>query len=130
MPNVTPLLHTSHFAIPIYLLSKKFKKAIETNTIADCQQCKAYCNKEKRKLDVTPYVEDLHILIEKFDFESLNCFEIKLEMLNALETRDFDKLSKNATILEEIAKCGSFDDQDSLIQLINAIEQLKRLVNK
>ena len=51
-------------------------------------------------------------------------------MLNALETRDFDKLSKNATILEEIAKCGSFDDQDSLIQLINAIEQLKRLVNK
>lgn len=83
---------------------------------------------ETNRFDITPFVESFKVQIEKFDFESLGCFEYKLEILKALDNQDFDLVCKRVQdISRMLEKCGT-DDYGNATNLIMKAEQLKRLV--
>ena len=80
--------------------------------------------------DLAPFIESLIIQIEKLDFESLGCFELKMEMLNAVEKKDFNRLSNIAIKLETIAKNRNSEDFAFVKNLCVKVQQLKRLARQ
>ena len=80
--------------------------------------------------DLVPFIESLIIQIEKLDFESLGCFELKMEMLNAVEKKDFNRLSDIAIKLETIAKNRNSEDFAFVKNLCVKVQQLKRLARQ
>ena len=87
--------------------------------------------KEKSNLaDMQPFIDTYKIQIEKFDFESLGCFELKFEMLKAIETQDFNKLCETALKLEKIAEEQNSEDKSYVKGLRVKAEQIRRLVKK
>ena len=48
---------------------------------------------EKRKSDLTPFIESLKIQVEKLDFEGLNSLDEKIDLLKALDNKNFAKVN-------------------------------------
>ena len=89
-------------------------------------------NKRNRKVankqEVEDFIKILKIKIEKTDFESLNCFDLKMQMLTALENRNFRELSQQMESLFFIAKQNGNENLQEIVELKITIEQLIRLV--
>ena len=89
-------------------------------------------NKRNRKVankqEVEDFIKILKIKIEKTDFESLNCFDLKMQMLTALENRNFKELSQQMESLFFIAKQNGNENLQEIVELKITIEQLIRLV--
>ena len=82
--------------------------------------------RDVKKTDLTPFVEMFKIQIEKLDFESLNAFDYKIEILKALDNKDFAKISKLFTELVKIAD-DKGDDYSDIKNLSIKAEQMLRL---
>ena len=82
---------------------------------------------KKEKPNVEPYITTLKIQIEKFDFESLGLFDLKMEMLNALEKKNDKKLIELSARLEEVASTLNAVDLDDAKKISAKARQLQRL---
>lgn len=82
---------------------------------------------KKEKTNVEPYITTLKIQIEKFDFESLGLFDLKMEMLNALEKKNDKKLIELSARLEEVASTLNAVDLDDAKKISAKARQLQRL---
>ena len=82
---------------------------------------------KKEKTNVEPYITTLKIQIEKFDFESLGLFDLKMEMLNALEKKNDKKLIELSARLEEVAGTLNAVDLDDAKKISAKARQLQRL---
>ena len=78
-----------------------------------------------RKPDMIPFVETFKIQVEKLDFESLNAFEYKMDILKAIDENDFVKVEKIFDELEKIAKDS--EDFPMIKNLSIKAEQMVRL---
>ncbi|MGN0748460.1 MAG: type IV secretory system conjugative DNA transfer family protein [Christensenellales bacterium] len=82
---------------------------------------------ENRKSDLTPFIEMFKIQIEKFDFESLNAFDYKLEILKALDDKNFAKINSLFNKLVKIAEETQSEDFTEIKNLSIKAEQMMRL---
>lgn len=82
---------------------------------------------ENRKSDLTPFIEMFKIQIEKFDFESLNAFDYKLEILKALDDKNFAKINSLFNKLLKIAEETQSEDFTEIKNLSVKAEQMMRL---
>ena len=82
---------------------------------------------KKEKTNVEPYITTLKIQIEKFDFESLGLFDLKMKMLNALEKKNDKKLIELSARLEEVASTLNAVDLDDAKKISAKARQLQRL---
>ena len=71
----------------------------------------------------------LKIKIEKTDFESIDCFEIKIDLLTALAEKNYKKLSETLEKLLFSTQQKGIEEREQIFELKFAIEQLLRLVN-
>lgn len=83
--------------------------------------------KEVKKADLTPFIEMFKIQVEKLDFESLNAFDCKMEILKALDDRDFVKIAKVFNDLVKIADEKQSEDITEIKNLSIKAEQMMRL---
>ena len=81
---------------------------------------------EDNKNVVEMLVKDLQIQIEKFDFESLSAFENKLELLSAIENKNYMLIYKTLKKVEEIAKSMESEDVDKIKEMCNCAENIMR----
>ena len=90
-------------------------------------------NKRNRKVankqEVEDFIKILKIKIEKTDFESIDCFEIKIELLTALAEKNYKKLSETLEKLLFSTQQRGIEEREQIFELKFAIEQLLRLVN-
>ena len=81
----------------------------------------------KRKTDLTPFIEMLRIQIEKLDFECINSFDLKMELLKALDDRNFTRISD---ILSKLVRKSEEAKSDNFMEIKNLstkAEQMLRL---
>ena len=69
----------------------------------------------------------MNIQVEKFDFESLGLFDLKLEIKDALEERKYIKLIELTARLEEVAKSQNADNYEEARIISAKARQLQRL---
>ena len=69
----------------------------------------------------------MNIQVEKFDFESLGLFDLKLEIKDALEERKYIKLIELTARLEEVAKSQNADNYEEARIIYAKARQLQRL---
>ena len=81
--------------------------------------------KKVRKIDIKPFVETFKIQLEKLDFESINAFEYKMDILRALDNNDYVKVSNILDDLEIISK--NTEEFTYIKNLSVKAEQLVRL---
>lgn len=90
-------------------------------------------NKRNRKVEnkkeIDDYIRMLKIKIEKTDFESIDCFEIKIDLLTALAEKNYKKLSETLEKLLFSTQQKGIEEREQIFELKFAIEQLLRLVN-
>ena len=82
---------------------------------------------KKEEKNIEPFIVTLRIMVEKFDFESLGLFDLKLEILQALEEKKDKKLIELTTRLEEVAKNRNADNLDDARKILAKARQLQRL---
>ena len=82
---------------------------------------------KKEEKNIEPFIVTLRIMVEKFDFESLGLFDLKLEILQALEEKKNKKLIELTTRLEEVAKNRNADNLDDARKILAKARQLQRL---
>ena len=82
---------------------------------------------KKEEKNIEPFIVTLRIMVEKFDFESLGLFDLKLEILQALEEKKDKKLVELTTRLEEVAKNHNADNLDDARKILAKAKQLLRL---
>ena len=82
---------------------------------------------KKKETDIEPYESTFKILVEKFDFESIGLFDLKLEILQALEEKKDKKLVELTAKLEEVARSQNADDLESATRISAKARQLQRL---
>ena len=127
----TPSFKTRHFVLEKtnQLLSqgkyfneeKVFYNMLERNEKVNDKKPK------KKETDIEPYESTFKILVEKFDFESLGLFDLKLEILQALEEKKDKKLVELTAKLEEVARSQNADDLESATRISAKARQLQRL---
>ena len=69
----------------------------------------------------------MNIQVEKFDFESLGLFDLKLEIKDALEEIKYIKLIELTARLEEVAKSQNADNYEEARIISAKARQLQRL---
>ena len=84
-------------------------------------------NPKKKESNLEPFIHTLNIQIEKFDFESLGLFDLKLEIKDALEERKYIKLIELTARLEEVAKSQNADNYEEARIISAKARQLQRL---
>ena len=82
---------------------------------------------EKRKSDLTPFIESLKIQVEKLDFEGLNSLDEKIDLLNALDNKNFAKVNDIFAKLVKIAEDLESEDFKEIKDLSIKAEQMLRL---
>jgi len=82
---------------------------------------------EKRKSDLTPFIESLKIQVEKLDFEGLNSLDEKIDLLKALDNKNFAKVNDIFAKLVKIAEDLESDDFKEIKDLSIKAEQMLRL---
>ena len=84
-------------------------------------------NTKKKESNLEPFIHTLNIQVEKFDFESLGLFDLKLEIKDALEERKYIKLIELTARLEEVAKSQNADNYEEARIISAKARQLQRL---
>lgn len=84
-------------------------------------------NPKKKESNLEPFIHTLNIQVEKFDFESLGLFDLKLEIKDALEERKYTKLIELTARLEEVAKSQNADNYEEARIISAKARQLQRL---
>ena len=84
-------------------------------------------NSKKKESNLEPFIHTLNIQVEKFDFESLGLFDLKLEIKDALEERKYIKLIELTARLEEVAKSQNADNYEEARIISAKARQLQRL---
>ena len=82
---------------------------------------------EKRKSDLTPFIESLKIQVEKLDFEGLNSLDEKIDLLRALDNKNFAKVNDIFAKLVKIAEDLESEDFKEIKDLSIKAEQMLRL---
>lgn len=82
---------------------------------------------EKRKSDLTPFIESLKIQVEKLDFEGLNSLDKKIDLLKALDNKNFAKVNDIFAKLVKIAEELESEDFKEIKDLSIKAEQMLRL---
>lgn len=82
---------------------------------------------EKRKSDLTPFIESLKIQVEKLDFEGLNSLDEKIDLLKALDNKNFAKVNDIFAKLVKIAEDLESEDFKEIKDLSIKAEQMLRL---
>ena len=82
---------------------------------------------EKRKSDLTPFIESLKIQVEKLDFEGLNSLDKKIDLLKALDNKNFAKVNDIFAKLVKIAEDLESEDFKEIKDLSIKAEQMLRL---
>ena len=127
----TPSFKTRHFVLEKtnQLLSqgKYFNEEKVFYNMLDRNKKVNEKNPKKKESNLEPFIHTLNIQVEKFDFESLGLFDLKLEIKDALEERKYIKLIELTARLEEVAKSQNADN-DKEERIISAkARELKRL---
>jgi len=76
------------------------------------------------------FLETLQIQVEKLDFESLHCADLKPDLMQAMNEKDYQVIKDLFAKLEQIAKRNKSDnypDIKSLCQKANELEKLAKL---
>lgn len=84
-------------------------------------------NPKKKESNLEHFIHTLNIQVEKFDFESLGLFDLKLEIKDALEERKYIKLIELTARLEEVAKSQNADNYEEARIISAKARQLQRL---
>ena len=81
----------------------------------------------KDKKAVEPYIATIKIQIEKFDFESLGRFDLKMELKTALENKKYKELVELAKQLVGVAKDNGQDYLNSARIILSKAEQILKV---
>ena len=127
----TPSFKTRHFVLEKtnQLLSqgKYFNEEKVFYNMLDRNKKVNEKNPKKKESNLEPFIHTLNIQVEKFDFESLGLFDLKLEIKDALEERKYIKLIELTAILEEVAKSQNADNYEEARIISAKARQLQRL---
>ena len=127
----TPSFKTRHFVLEKtnQLLSqgKYFNEEKVFYNMLDRNKKVNEKNPKKRESNLEPFIHTLNIQVEKFDFESLGLFDLKLEIKDALEERKYIKLIELTARLEEVAKSQNADNYEEARIISAKARQLQRL---
>ena len=127
----TPSFKTRHFVLEKtnQLLSqgKYFNEEKVFYNMLDRNKKVNEKNPKKKESNLEPFIHTLNIQVEKFDFESLGLFDLKLEIKDALEERKYIKLIELTARLEEVAKSQNADNYEDARIISAKARQLQRL---
>lgn len=127
----TPSFKTRHFVLEKtnQLLSqgKYFNEEKVFYNMLDRNKKVNEKNLKKKESNLEPFIHTLNIQVEKFDFESLGLFDLKLEIKDALEERKYIKLIELTARLEEVAKSQNADNYEEARIISAKARQLQRL---
>ena len=127
----TPSFKTRHFVLEKtnQLLSqgKYFNEEKVFYNMLDRNKKVNEKNPKKKESNLEPFIHTLNIQVEKFDFESLGLFDLKLEIKDALEERKYIKLIELTARLEEVAKSQNADNYEEARIISAKARQLQRL---
>ena len=127
----TPSFKTRHFVLEKtnQLLSqgKYFNEEKVFYNMLDRNKKVNEKNTKKKESNLEPFIHTLNIQVEKFDFESLGLFDLKLEIKDALEERKYIKLIELTARLEEVAKSQNADNYEEARIISAKARQLQRL---
>lgn len=127
----TPSFKTRHFVLEKtnQLLSqgKYFNEEKVFYNMLDRNKKVNEKNPKKKESNLEPFINTLNIQVEKFDFESLGLFDLKLEIKDALEERKYIKLIELTARLEEVAKSQNADNYEEARIISAKARQLQRL---
>lgn len=127
----TPSFKTRHFVLEKtnQLLSqgKYFNEEKVFYNMLDRNKKMNEKNPKKKESNLEPFIHTLNIQVEKFDFESLGLFDLKLEIKDALEERKYIKLIELTARLEEVAKSQNADNYEEARIISAKARQLQRL---
>lgn len=127
----TPSFKTRHFVLEKtnQLLSqgKYFNEEKVFYNMLDRNKKVNEKNPKKKESNLDPFIHTLNIQVEKFDFESLGLFDLKLEIKDALEERKYIKLIELTARLEEVAKSQNADNYEEARIISAKARQLQRL---
>ena len=127
----TPSFKTRHFVLEKtnQLLSqgKYFNEEKVFYNMLDRNKKVNEKNPKKKESHLEPFIHTLNIQVEKFDFESLGLFDLKLEIKDALEERKYIKLIELTARLEEVAKSQNADNYEEARIISAKARQLQRL---
>ena len=127
----TPSFKTRHFVLEKtnQLLSqgKYFNEEKVFYNMLDRNKKLNEKNPKKKESNLEPFIHTLNIQVEKFDFESLGLFDLKLEIKDALEERKYIKLIELTARLEEVAKSQNADNYEEARIISAKARQLQRL---
>lgn len=127
----TPSFKTRHFVLEKtnQLLSqgKYFNEEKVFYNMLDRNKKVNEKNSKKKESNLEPFIHTLNIQVEKFDFESLGLFDLKLEIKDALEERKYIKLIELTARLEEVAKSQNADNYEEARIISAKARQLQRL---
>ena len=127
----TPSFKTRHFVLEKtnQLLSqgKYFNEEKVFYNMLDRNKKVNEKNPKKKENNLEPFIHTLKIQVEKFDFESLGLFDLKLEIKDALEERKYIKLIELTARLEEVTKSRNADNYEEARIISAKARQLQRL---
>ena len=127
----TPSFKTRHFVLEKtnQLLSqgKYFNEEKVFYNMLDRNKKVNEKNPKKKESNLEPFIHTLNIQVEKFDFESIGLFDLKLEIKDALEERKYIKLIELTARLEEVAKSQHADNYEEARIISAKARQLQRL---
>ena len=127
----TPSFKTRHFVLEktnqLLLQGKYFNEEKVFYNMLDRNKKVNEKNPKKKESNLEPFIHTLNIQVEKFDFESLGLFDLKLEIKDALEERKYIKLIELTARLEEVAKSQNADNYEEARIISAKARQLQRL---
>lgn len=84
-------------------------------------------NKKTNDENILKFIETLSIQIDRLDFESLGCYDLKMDLINAIESKNIDLIEKLLSKLDEIATKMESDDLTEIKSLYAKSSQIKRM---
>lgn len=78
--------------------------------------------------EIDRFIVGLKIHVDRLDFESLGCYELKLDLLQAIEDKNIDDIIELLSKLDEIAAELESEDYAEIKSLYTKATKLKRLV--
>ena len=69
----------------------------------------------------------MSIQVDRLDFDSLGCFDLKMDLISAIESKNIDLIEKLLLKLDEIAAKMESDDLTEIKSLYSKSSQLKRM---
>ena len=127
----TPSFKTRHFVLEktnqLFSQGKYFNEEKVFYNMLDRNKKVNEKNPKKKESNLEPFIHTLNIQVEKFDFESLGLFDLKLEIKDALEERKYIKLIELTARLEEVAKSQNADNYEEARIISAKARQLQRL---